>query len=112
MELFEDVAAHSVEQTIDAMQLRACTEKDVIFRQGQSAEHFFVRYSGEYDVFARPSRRSETVCIIRTYDDDSEEQHFGELDLLRASTRYATLICRTSGILFQLDRQTFMDIVT
>ena len=80
---------------------------DVIVRQGDPADRFYVIADGTVRVTQRPDR-------------DGEEQHlrdlragdvFGEIGLLRGSARTATVTAATPGLLLALDAEAFNDLV-
>ena len=86
------------------MQAKPVEEGEKVIVQGEKGDHFFVVHSGEYDVIL--SQHGDEP--VHTY----QSGYFGELALLYDKPRAATIQCKTAGILYQLDRATFMDIVT
>ena len=84
------------------------TAGEYVTRQGEHADHVFFRYSGEFEVLVAEQGPEP----IRVYNALSTKQHMGELALLYRMPRFASIRCTRDGVLFTLDRDTFMDIVT
>jgi cAMP-dependent protein kinase regulator len=104
IELFEDVSQEDMEHLVNAMEARPAHEGEFVIRQDEPGVYFYVVHTGEYDVLLNQAGPNP----VFTYQSGG----FGELALLYDKPRAASIRCKSSGILFQLDRDTFMDIVT
>ena len=80
---------------------------DVIIRQGDDGDNFYVIEKGEYDIFVTDSTTGvENKVATLT------EGFFGELALLYNCPRNATIVSTTNdGVLWGLDQKTFRQVV-
>jgi MFS family permease len=79
---------------------------DVVIRQGDDADRFYLVDAGRFRVTQRATDGAERE--LRTM---GEGEGFGEIGLLTAAARTATVTAETDGTLFALDRDTFLDLV-
>lgn len=89
----------------DAMFQYKVTPDDVIIRQGDDGDNFYVIQSGEYDVLIESGGKSDVVATLK------ESGFFGELALLYNCPRNATIIAKTNGVLWGLDQKTFRQVI-
>src|SRR5207245_6444787 len=73
------------------MQVLTFARGDIVIREGEAADAFFVIGRGEAEVVGRDNAGQEHV--LNTL---KEDQYFGELGLLRAEPRNATVRAKTS----------------
>ena len=104
--LFEDVSDEDMTRLVDAFEERSATADETIINQGDAGFYFYIILSGEFIVLL--NQRGNRVPV-HTYPRGGS---FGELALLYDKPRAASIKCSKPGILYQLDRDTFMDIVT
>lgn len=90
---------------IDAMFERKVSPGEVVIKEGDDGDNFYIIESGIYDAYKTEDGLEQ---LIFTYDNMGS---FGELALLYNMPRAATVIAKTEGILWVLDRQTFRKIV-
>lgn len=83
------------------------TAGDVVIRQGEPADRFFVIASGTFAVSRAESAGGAPVRIRELGPD----QVFGELGLLRRGPRTATVTAETDGLLLALDGKDFLELV-
>ena len=88
-----------------AMFEKRVKEGDVIIRQGDDGDNFYVIEKGEYDVLIKNGQKENKVATLR------DKGFFGELALLYNCPRNATIISTGEGILWGLDQKTFRQIV-
>ena len=74
---------------------------DVLITEGEPGDAFYVLGSGQVDVI----RDDQVVVVLRAGD------HFGELALLNDAPRNASVVARTAGRAFRLDREGFEGVV-
>ena len=80
---------------------------DVIVRQGDAADRFYVVAEGTVSVTQAPDAGGDEVHLRDLGPGDV----FGEIGLLRRSARTATVMAHTPGLLMALDAHAFHDLV-
>jgi Cyclic nucleotide-binding domain/Major Facilitator Superfamily len=100
--IFRPLQPATLEQLASAVIRVRVTAGDVVIRQGDSGDRFYVVASGELDVDV-DGRPGEPLHV-----GDS----FGEIALLRDAPRSATVRARTDADLLALDREEFLAAVT
>jgi cAMP-dependent protein kinase regulator len=92
---------------IDAMKELKKKKGDIVIRQGDPGDEFFVVDEGEIECH-RVFKQGEAAKYLKTY---LAGEGFGELALLYNAPRAATLTCKTPCTLLVLDRQTFNHVI-
>ncbi|KAG2485550.1 hypothetical protein HYH03_015717 [Edaphochlamys debaryana] len=83
---------------------------DVVVRQSEPGDYFYVVESGQYDVFVQAGM--DPPLLVHTYSSASgQPASFGELALLYNKPRAATVMARTDGLLYRLHRSAFRSVV-
>lgn len=90
---------------IDAISTRNVEAGDTVIEEGEYGDRFYIIRSGIFEAY---SRRSTDDKPLRVYEDCGS---FGELALMYDMPRAASVIARTSGNLWTLDRVTFRKVV-
>lgn len=90
---------------INAMEERKIQVDDIVIKQGDDGDNFYVIDSGKYDVYINKENGPE---LVFTYDDVG---FFGELALMYNTPRAATVKCSKNGTIWSLDRKTFRQII-
>lgn len=104
--LFRSLDPAEVSQVLDAMFEKIVKEGDVIIKQGDDGDNFYVIENGLYEASINlPSGESK---VIFTYQGKGS---FGELALLYNMPRAATIKATSQGALWAMDRATFRRIV-
>jgi MFS family permease len=80
---------------------------DVVIRQGDVADRFYVIASGRFEV-TQTTRDGAPPTPLRKL---GPEEVFGELGLLRRTRRTATVTALEEGLLFAMDGEAFLEIV-
>jgi MFS family permease len=104
--LFVGVPAAPLEATLSRLRPRTVQAGEVIIRQGDPAELFYIIESGSFVVTQRGEDGSERV--LRHIGAD---EIFGEIGLLRGSARTATVTAEADGVLLELDGADFLALV-
>jgi len=99
--IFRSLEKKQFDRVIDAMFSREVNENEAIIEQGDDGDNFYIIESGVYDILVNKQK-------VGAYD---QKGSFGELALMYNMPRAATIIARTSGKLWALDRLTFKRIV-
>jgi ATP-binding cassette subfamily B protein len=78
----------------------------VIFRQGEPGDRFYIVVRGQVDVLTTdPAGRERRLSTLTDGD------YFGEIALLEEVPRTATIRARTSVVCLTLERKHFLDLV-
>jgi MFS family permease len=104
--LFTGVSNASVERALDRFEALSVATGDVIIRQGDCADRFYIVGSGSFVVRQRDPDGTERE--LRRLGPDAV---FGELGLLSGAPRSATVEAMTDGVLLALDGPAFLDLV-
>lgn len=103
--VFKSVDDDQKESLLNAMFEKKVVVGDVIIRQGDDGDNFYVIESGTYDIFVQKDGEDKKVAEC------NNEGSFGELALMYNTPRAATVIAASEGIIWGLDRTTFKNIV-
>ena len=104
--LFAGVSAARLETALRHVLPRPIAPGDVVIRQGDPADRFYVIDSGRVRVTQTAPGSGERV--LREMGPD---EVFGEIGLMRSSPRTATVTAIEAGLLLALERDDFLDLV-
>lgn len=108
--LFADFETDQLNSLIDNMYPVKVETGDVIIRQGDTGEHFYVVESGRFDVLVQRNQAQHKVA------EKSSGSFFGELALMYNCPRAATVCCAEQGQVWVVERVLFrrylMDLAT
>lgn len=83
---------------------------DIVIRQGDKGDNFYVVKEGILDVYIAQGEENST--LVHTYKPaDGFHPSFGELALMYGQPRAATVVARTRSVLWSLDREGFRSVV-
>lgn len=105
--IFAGLPVPRLEAAARAMARVEVAAGDVVVRQGDPADRFYVIRDGAFAVTQSGARgrRPRRLRILEAGD------VFGEIGLLRSSPRTATVTARTEGVLLALDGEQFLELV-
>ncbi|XP_012554671.1 cAMP-dependent protein kinase type II regulatory subunit isoform X1 [Hydra vulgaris] len=103
--LFKSLDLEQLNQVLDAMFERKTVIGDVIIRQGDDGDNFYVVDNGVFDIYVLVDGVDKKVG---TYNNKGS---FGELALMYNTPRAATIIASSEGTIWGLDRVTFRKIL-
>ncbi len=105
--IFAGLSAARVEDALRQLAPVAVSAGDVVIRQGDEADRFYVIASGRFDVSraADAGAGPEHIRVLGPSD------VFGELGLLRREPRSATVRAIDDGMLFSMERDAFLSMV-
>ncbi|XP_025405529.1 cAMP-dependent protein kinase type II regulatory subunit-like, partial [Sipha flava] len=108
--VFRSLDAEQMAAVIDTMFEREVRANDVVIRQGDKADNFYVVEHGTYEARIAEDHRDGPLVerVVRTY---AGAGSFGELALLYNMPRAATVVAKTDGVLWVMDRRTFGRVV-
>ncbi|XP_050524071.1 cAMP-dependent protein kinase type II regulatory subunit [Daktulosphaira vitifoliae] len=104
--IFRALDPEQMNNVIDAMFDRQVRTGDVIIKQGDDGDNFYVIDRGIFEAYVIESDESER--LVHTYENTGS---FGELALLYNMPRAATIKAVSDGLLWAMDRQIFRRIV-
>ncbi|XP_012348568.1 cAMP-dependent protein kinase type II regulatory subunit isoform X2 [Apis florea] len=104
--LFRSLDEDQMTDVLDAMFEKIVKSGDIVIRQGDDGDNFYVIERGKFEVYVKDQTDMES--LIHTYDNRGA---FGELALLYNMPRAATIKAITNGTLWAMDRQTFRRIL-
>ncbi|KAJ9054506.1 hypothetical protein DSO57_1001509 [Entomophthora muscae] len=100
--LFRNLEAEQRRCIVDAMFERPVKAGEVVIKQGDEGDNFYVVDQGAFDIFIHDRK------VIEVHPGGS----FGELALMYNTPRAATVKAVTDGTLWAVDRVTFRSIIT
>lgn len=80
---------------------------DVVVTQGEPGEHYYIIQEGTCQVSRKPSKGDKEIKLAVLKPGDS----FGEEALITETTRNATVSMITDGVLSQLSKENFVDLI-
>lgn len=104
--LFHVLDESDLDAVIDTMVPTPVEEGQVIIKQGDDGEYFYLIDKGEFTAEIRDPQSSEK--LVSTYKD---EGYFGELALLHNQPRAATVRAVSEGLLWAVSRKNFNKLV-
>jgi MFS family permease len=105
--LFAGVPAARLEAALARLRETPVTSGQVVVRQGDPADRFYMIESGSF-VVTQAAAPGATPTILRRL---GVNEVFGELGLLAGSPRTATVTAETDGVLLELDGGDFLELV-
>jgi cAMP-dependent protein kinase regulator len=104
--LFRALDKEQMQEVLDAMFERVVEEGDLVIKQGDDGDNFYVIQNGIFHALV--GEPGQEPKHIHTYENSGS---FGELALLYNMPRAATIKAHTDGSLWAMDRQTFRRIL-
>jgi len=108
--LFAGVPVPTLEAVATRLVPIAARAGDVVIRQGDPADRFYVIQAGTFEVTRREPGEPDDQAPARLRTMTTGEV-FGEIGLLRATARTATVTAATDGSLLALDGASFLELV-
>ncbi len=106
-ELFSRIPMANIHQLFALLEPIEFNTGDVVIKQGDPGEHYYIISEGRCAVSRKPSPQSKDIKLAELKVGDS----FGEEALISESTRNATVTMITNGVLMQLAKDTFVELV-
>jgi len=82
-----------------------CKQGDIIIRQGDEGDNFYVVQEGECDIIVNKDGKDHHVAIV------GKDGSFGELALTYLCPRAATVVAKSEVILWAIDRATYRNVL-
>lgn len=99
--IFASLGAAEIEQVVAAFMPMPLKKGEVIIKQGDKGDNFYVVEKGDFDILV-----NDTKVASRGAGD-----YFGELALMYNAPRAASVVSATAASVFALDRMTFRNMV-
>jgi MFS family permease len=106
--LFAGVPAARLRSALAAAHRQAVSAGDVVIRQGDVADRFYLIRDGSFVVSQRDGPGDQQTLLRRMGPDEV----FGEIGLLTGKPRTATVTAESDGSLLVLDRPDFLELVS
>jgi putative ABC transport system ATP-binding protein len=103
--LFADLQMSTLSEVADKMMVEVKEPGDVVIRQGDPGELFYLIRSGSVDVLVEEAGKTEKVAQL------NEGQYFGEAALLRDEPRNATIAANSKSVFYTLGKADFKDVL-
>lgn len=100
--LFKHLTSDDLDRIIECMFRRVCYPNELVIRQGDPGNYFYIIVKGIFDVYTKRCGQNELKVAELT-----DENYFGDLALLHNQPRSASVISRNEGILLCMNRDTF-----
>lgn len=104
--LFRSLDLQQMQEVLDAMFERKVQPGDIVIRQGDDGDNFYVIDTGVYNIYVNTDQEKDK--LVGKYDNAGS---FGELALMYNMPRAATIEAASDGSLWAMNRQTFRRIV-
>jgi hypothetical protein len=106
--LFASIDDEQLTTVIDALQLLNFKQGDIIIKQGDSGDMFYIIETGSCDVFKKETDQSFPGHLVAKR---GVGESFGELALMYNTPRAATVIAANSCSIWSVDRHTFQQVI-
>jgi CRP-like cAMP-binding protein/rhodanese-related sulfurtransferase len=106
-ELFSRMPMSNIHQLFALLEPIDKKAGEVVISQGEPGEHYYIISEGRCAVSRKPSSKSKDIKLAELKSGDS----FGEEALISESTRNATVTMLTDGVLMQLSKDVFIDLI-
>ena len=106
-DLFETVSDGTIEQLAGGAQKVAVAAGEVVIREGDTADAFYVIVDGTFSVHAQGE-----LPKAQRLDDMTAATYFGEIGLIESVARTATVAAVTDGTLLRIEGEAFIDALT
>lgn len=105
--LFSDLPEKELENLIRTLKVMELQPRDILFREGEAGEHFYVVADGELEILRAAGAPEELLLNVI-----GEGQYLGEMSLIMpGGQRTATVRARTPATLLVMSRTEFDDLL-
>ena len=103
---FKKLPAENINEMFNRMEVMEVKKGDVIIRQGEPGDYYYVIQEGQCDV-SRKTKEGKVVSLNRL----GPAQQFGEEALVSDAPRNATITMLKDGLLLRLAKKDFLELV-
>ena len=104
---FANLPPQNIQRVFERMQRVDTAESELIIRQGDPGDYYYVIEEGYCDVRLEPTRGGRAVHLAELGPGDG----FGEEALVTDTPRNASVTMRTNGVLMRLDKESFVELI-
>ena len=102
--LFAGLPRKELDQILAAMEKKEMADREILFKEGDPGEHFYIVMKGTLEVLMAAGQAEELLLNVM-----SEGEHFGEMGLIMpGGHRTATVRARGESTLLSMSRETFL----
>ncbi|MBI5965055.1 MAG: SpoIIE family protein phosphatase [Chloroflexi bacterium] len=106
--LFSDLPLTELDQLVAALDVKEMKDREILFREGDLGEHFYIVIKGELEILMAEGQMEELLLNVMR-----EGEHFGEMSLiLPGGIRTATVRARGAATLLSMSRAQFLELTT
>jgi len=103
--LFVDLTPQSLADVADMMLVEEAQEKDIVVRQGDAGDRFYLIRTGSVDVVVEKQGKKQVVAKL------DEGDYFGETALMTDAPRNATVVATSGCVFYTLDKESFQSVL-
>src|SRR5512137_1236910 len=104
--LFSDLPVSELDKLVATFDERKLNDRDILFREGDIGEHFYIVISGSLEVLLGIGTTQEMLLNVM-----QPGEHFGEMSLiLPGGHRTATVRARGEATLLSMSRAQFLEL--
>lgn len=105
--LFSDLPEHELDSLVHTLKVVELKPRDILFREGEAGEHFYVIADGELEILRAAGAPEELLLNVV-----SEGEYLGEMSLIMpGGQRTATVRARTPSTLLVMSRAEFDELL-
>jgi CRP-like cAMP-binding protein/rhodanese-related sulfurtransferase len=106
-ELFSKMPTANIQSLFALLEPVEYQKGDVVIRQGEPGEHYFIIQEGHCHVLRAPPSGGKEIKLADLGPGDS----FGEEALITDTPRNATVVMATPGVLMRLEKEKFIELI-
>ena len=104
--LFADLPVNELDRILSALDVKELKDREILFREGDPGEHFYIVMHGELQVLMAAGQMEELQLNLMRAG-----EHFGEMSLIMpGGHRTATVRARGDSTLLSMSRAQFLDL--
>eukprot|EP00966_Prymnesium_polylepis_P286495 6618250-Prymnesium_polylepis.1 len=105
--LFKSMSQDALGDVVGLMQRHTYTEGELVIQEGDHGDNFYVLVSGECDAVKSDSITLKERVVGTLHANEADKRCFGELSLIYAKPRSASIVARSQCTIFALSRRHF-----
>lgn len=106
-DLFKDLPQENLEEMLSRMETVAVSEGDVLIKQGDEGDFYYLLVEG----LAKVMRKGDDDAEAQLVAELDEPKGFGEEALISNAKRNATIVMKTDGVVMKFSKDNFNDYI-